>query len=117
MKAGEGRVLYVQGQVDVNALTRENAIVAVTASYVNPTTKEKEDVLGYVVGDIVSRGNQLAAAAIFGEGGILPNTIAEWIILIIVIGALVFLGRKIYVDLERKKVAKSNGPVPSNLPR
>jgi len=117
LKAGEGRVLYVQGQVDENALTRENAIVAVTASYVNPTTKEKEDVLGYVVGDIVSRGNQLAAAAIFGEGGILPNTIAEWIILIIVIGALVFLGRKIYVDLERKKVAKGNGPVPSNLPR
>lgn len=116
LKALEGKVLYLQGQVDENALVRENAIVAVTASYVNPTTKVKEDVLGYVVGDIVSRGNQLAAAAIFGEGGILPNTIAEWVILIIVIGALVFFGRKIYVDLERKKVAKGNGPVPSNLP-
>lgn len=111
--AGESRVLYIQGAVDENSQIRENVISSVAVSYKN-AKGEKEDVLSYVVSDIVSSGSKLAAAAIFGEGGIIPNTVAEWIVLVIVIGALVYIGRKVYLDLEKKKMIQN---APDNLPR
>jgi hypothetical protein len=54
-----------------------------------------------------SEDNSLAANAIFGDGSFLPNTLAEWLLLAILILLAVVLWRRIWVtDAQRNAPLK-----------
>ncbi len=105
LAAKETRTLFIQGRVANDAKDGDSALVVVSAKYTDPSTKKAEEAITYIVGQIVSaqHGNQLVAAALFGSNSFLPNTLFEWLLLVLVIGGLVFFGRKWYIDAHKKK--------------
>gem|GEM_PF-1433952 len=61
--------------------------------------------------------HSLAASALYGFMGFLPNTILGWIFLLILILAIVILARELYLDYTHKKsLGKVNASHIENLP-
>jgi len=93
-------IISIQAKVidsnDSNEKGNLSVVTNVVMTYVN-TNNIQEDVVAYIMNDI-SRNRSLFATSIFGDGGFLPNTLLGWLILIIVIGLLIYVGRLIYMQ-------------------
>lgn len=71
-------------------------VVTSTIVYTNPTTGAQEDAIAYAL-TTVTRDcpNLLGAASLFGAN-FWPDTLLEWLFLILIILALIVLGRRLY---------------------
>ena len=102
LESGDEEKVVISGSV-ANGVNKKDVLLATaTVFYPNPTTLAKENITAYVVNNVVEK-NLLPAASIFGNGGFLPNTLTEWLLLTGSIFALIYFGRKFYADLKAPK--------------
>ncbi|MCU0660475.1 MAG: hypothetical protein MUD00_02575 [Candidatus Pacebacteria bacterium] len=110
----------VEGKITIDATVLSGANVKdflltnVLMKYVNPLTKGQEEAIAYVINTVTNNNrNALGAASLFGNGSFLPNTVIGWLLLVLVLSGLAFLGRYIYVGQRRKAYIETT---PDNLP-
>jgi uncharacterized repeat protein (TIGR01451 family) len=102
LDAGDEEKVIISGTVDRSVSVKDVLLATATVFYPNPISKDKENVTAYVVNNVVEK-NLLPAASIFGNGGFLPNTLTEWLLLTGAIFALIYFGRKFYADIKAPK--------------
>lgn len=98
---GQGTV-QVRARVNTSAVIGNLAVTTATVVYTNTTTRAQEDAIAYsliTVSNDCPTTNNLGATA-FGIGSFFPSTLLGWLLLIVVILALIVLGRQIYKKKE-----------------
>ncbi len=91
----EGRV-RIRGRIISDAQLGELVVTTATVVYTNPSSRAQEDAIAYSLTTITDDcPNGFGASALFG-GSFLPDTLLEWLILILIILALIVLGRQLY---------------------
>ena len=94
-KGQEGQV-YLQAQIGSKAEGKD--LLVITALLVFSEEDGTQDqAIAYVLHNMKTgeKANLLGAAAIFG-GSFLPNTLAGWLIVILILAGLIFLGQHLY---------------------
>lgn len=98
---GQGTV-QVRARVNTSAVVGNLAVTTATVVYTNTISRAQEDAIAYslvTVSNDCPSTNNLGANA-FGIGSFFPNTLLGWLLLIVVILALIVLGRQIYKKKE-----------------
>ncbi len=93
---GQGTV-QVRARVNTTAVIGNLAVTTATVVYTNTITRAQEDAIAYslvTVSNDCPTANVLGANA-FGIGSFFPHTLVGWLLLILVILALIVLGRQI----------------------
>ncbi|HSE56826.1 MAG TPA: hypothetical protein VLB02_01945 [Candidatus Paceibacterota bacterium] len=97
LAAGEEGSIRVRGRVTDNSVVGDLIVTTATVVYTNPTTRAQEDAIAYSLTTVSDDcPNGFGAASLFGSGSFLPDTLIEWLLLILVILALMLLGRNLY---------------------
>ncbi|MCC7436847.1 hypothetical protein IT402_03185 [Candidatus Nomurabacteria bacterium] len=98
--AGGAGSVQVRAKVNTSAIVGNLAVTTATVVYTNTTTRAQEDAIAYSLVNISNdcpNVNTLGASAF---GLFLPSTLLGWLILILVILALIVLGRQLYKKKE-----------------
>jgi len=99
LQAGEQGTIVIHTRINDTAVTGNLAVTTASVVYTNPATFAQEDAIAYslitVSNDCPAAVNVLGASA-FGFTSFLPDTLLEWLLLILVILALIVLGRQFY---------------------
>lgn len=93
---GTGTV-QVSARVNSSAVIGNLAVTTATVVYTNTTTRAQEDAIAYsliTVSNDCPTNNNLGASA-FGLSSFFPSTLLGWLLLILVILALIVIGRQI----------------------
>ena len=93
---GQGTV-QVRARVNTTAVIGNLAVTTATVVYTNTVSRAQEDAIAYslvTVSNDCPSTNNLGANA-FGIGSFFPHTLVGWLLLIVVILALIVLGRQI----------------------
>ncbi len=102
LSPGEEGSITVRGRVTTDASIGDLIVTTATVVYTNPATHAQEDAIAYSLTTISKDcPNGLGANALFGDS-FLPHTLLEWLLLILIILALILVGRKLY---EKKPAA------------
>lgn len=109
-KDQEGKV-HLQAQIGSKAEGKD--LLVITALLVFSEEDGTQDqAIAYVLHNMKTgeKANLLGAAAIFG-GGFLPNTLAGWLVVLLILSGLVFLGQHLYKTKigKGKKVIDKGG--------
>lgn len=97
LEAGEEGSIRVRGRVTEGSVVGDLIVTTATVVYTNPTTRAQEDAIAYSLTTVSDDcPNGLGAASLFGSGAFLPDTLLEWLLLILIILALILLGRNLY---------------------
>ncbi len=94
---GQEGTIAIDAVVLSAARTKDFLLTNAVIKYTNPITTVQEEAIAYVINKVMKAANDLGAASIFGDGSFLPTTLVGWLLLILVIAALVYFGRKMYV--------------------
>jgi len=120
-KSGEAVI-----QIEITNKVKNEDLLAINALATFDTASGgTEDALAYGLLKVKREGNNLGAAAIFGDSSFLPDTLVEWIILVAALAALALLGREIYFrgakrggDVVGELMVPADLPVaPNSLPQ
>jgi hypothetical protein len=96
--AGGAGTVQVRARVNTSAVIGNLAVTTATVVYTNTNTRAQEDAIAYslvTVSNDCPTANNLGANA-FGIGSFFPSTLLGWLLLILVILALIVLGRQMY---------------------
>lgn len=102
LSPGESGTVMVRARVNNEAVRGNVAVLTAQVVYTNMVTRAQEDAIAYsliTVSDECPNQNVLGAS-VFGLGSFFPSTLLGWLILILIILALIVLGRQ----LSKKKV-------------
>ena len=105
-KSDEGSV-SLQGEILGKAARQELLVTTAVLVYSDPDSGAQEDVIAYALHNMEKNknGNLLTAAALFGGSGF-PNSLLEWIILILILIGFVLLGRMFYLKAQKDQGGK-----------
>jgi hypothetical protein len=95
--AGGSGTVQVRARVNSEAVIGNLAVTTATVVYTNTSTRAQEDAIAYALITVSTdcpSTNVLGASA-FGLGSFFPSTLVGWLLLILVILALIVLGRQI----------------------
>lgn len=96
LDAREEGTFRVRARVTREAVVGDLVVTTATVVYTNPATRAQEDAIAYSLTNVSDDcPNGFGANALF-SGSFLPDTLLEWLLLIILILALIVLGRKLY---------------------
>ncbi len=96
LEAGEEGTFRIRGRVTRDAVVDDLIVTTATVVYTNPTTRAQEDAIAYSLTTVSDDcPNGFGANALF-SGSFLPDTLLEWLLLILLILGLMVLGRKLY---------------------
>ncbi len=102
---GQQGTVQVRARVNTEAITGNLAVTTATVVYTNTVTRAQEDAIAYslitVSPDCPNAGNVLGASA-FGIGSFFPTTLVGWLLLILIILALIVIGRQLYKRREQQ---------------
>ena len=101
--AGGSGTLQVRARVNNTAVVGNLAVTTATVVYTNTNTRAQEDAIAYslvTVSNDCPNTNNLGASA-FGIASFFPHTLLGWLLLILVILALIVLGRQFYKKKEQ----------------
>lgn len=102
---GQQGTVQVRAKVNSQAITGNLAVTTATVVYTNTTTRAQEDAIAYslitISNDCPTTGTILGASA-FGLGSFFPRTLVGWLLLILVILALIVIGRQLYKKKENQ---------------
>jgi len=103
LQPGEQGHFFVSAKLLNNAQNKDLVVSTVRVAYTNPTTGAQEEAFGYALHKFqgCSIDTNLGAAALFGYG-FFPTTLFGWLLLILVILALILVGRMVYDKTIRK---------------
>lgn len=98
MKKDEDGELVING--DLVRTTEDTLVSTVVIAFTTPSGAQ-DDAIDYAVHDVVQNQNSsLAGLSLFG-GSFFPQTLGGWLLLILVILALVYIGRKLATQDKR----------------
>ncbi|HVY36061.1 MAG TPA: hypothetical protein VG982_02175 [Candidatus Paceibacterota bacterium] len=100
---GESGTMFVRGTVNNSAQTGALSVITASVVYTNTLTKAQENAIAYSLVSIANDCPNVLGASAFGFG-FLPHTLIQWLFLILIILALIVLGRHLYG--QRKKEAE-----------
>lgn len=117
LEINEEDEFFIDGEVIRKAIPRDLLVTDAVMAFENPSNGATEDATAYALITVRDRSN-LVGLALFGDG-FWPDTLIEWLLLIIIILALVYLARRLYegkrtVIVERNDLGNN---APNNLPR
>lgn len=95
LQAGVSGSVVVRARVNNEAIRGNVAVLTAQVVYTNTVTRAQEDAIAYSLVSISETCPNNLGANAFGLG-FLPNTLLGWLILILVILALIVLGRQLY---------------------
>ena len=103
LQPGEQGHFFVTGKMSALAQGKDLVVSTVRVAYTSPTTGAQEEAFGYALHKFqgCSTDTNLGAAALFGYG-FFPTTLFGWLLLILVILALILVGRMVYDRTMRK---------------
>lgn len=99
-----------------NSKVQDSDILITTAvmSYNLADSIENKDEIAYTTNHVIA-GTGLEANPLFGAN-LLPNSLLGWLALILVILALIIIGRKLYINYLAKNSRSANANQIDNLP-
>lgn len=103
VQPGQEGTVTVRTRVNANAIRGNLTVMTATVVYTNPITRAQEDAIAYSLITVSDECPTVLGASVFGFGSFLPNTLLEWLLLILVILALILLGRNLYKKREEQK--------------
>lgn len=103
VQPGEQGSVTVRARVNENAIRGNLTVLTATVVYTNPNTRAQEDAIAYSLITVSDECPTVLGASVFGFGSFLPDTLLEWLLLILVILALILLGRNLYKRKEEQK--------------
>lgn len=98
---GETGTVLVQGRINDQAVRGNLTVMTAQVVYTNPATKAQENAIAYSLVTISEDCPNVLGASAFGFGSFLPDTLLEWLLLILIILALIVLGRQLYKKKEQ----------------
>jgi hypothetical protein len=96
VQPGEQGSVTVRAHVNNTALPGKLAVITATMVYTNPVSHAQEQAIAYSLITISNDCPSVLGASAFGFAGFLPQTLLQWLLLILVILALVVLARMLY---------------------
>ncbi len=93
---GEEGTIVVHAEVNDNAIRGNLTVVTASVVYTNTQTRAQENAIAYATTNVSDDCPSSFGASVFGFGSFLPDTLLEWLILILVILALVMLSRQMF---------------------
>lgn len=103
VEAGESGTIIVHARVNSDAIRGNLAVTTASVVYTNSITRAQEDAIAYSLLTISDDCPNLLGASAFGFGSFLPDTLLEWLLLILVILALILVARQFYKKREENK--------------
>ena len=103
VQPGEEGAVTVRARVNENAIRGNLTVMTATVVYTNPVTRAQEDAIAYSLITVSDECPTVLGASVVGFGSFLPDTLLEWLLLILVILALILLGRNLYKKKEENR--------------
>jgi hypothetical protein len=97
---GETGTVLLRGKVNDSAIRGNLTVMTAQVVYTNTSTRAQENAIAYSLITVSEDCPNVLGASAFGFGSFLPDTLLEWLLLILVILALIVLGRQIYKKKE-----------------
>lgn len=94
VRAGEQGEVTLRARVNREAVVGNLAVATATVVYTNTISRAQEDAIAYSLITVTDDCPNLLGASAFGIWSFLPNTLIEWLLLILIILALVVLVRQ-----------------------
>lgn len=94
VRAGEQGEVTLRTRVNRQAVTGNLTVATATVVYTNTITRAQEDAIAYSLITVSDDCPNLLGASAFGIWSFLPNTLIEWLLLILIILVLVVLVRQ-----------------------
>ncbi len=101
IRAGEQGVVQLRARVNSEATTGNLAVTTATVVYTNTITRAQEDAIAYSLITVSNDCPNVLGASAFGLSSFFPNTLIGWLLLILIILALIVIGRQIYKKKEQ----------------
>jgi uncharacterized repeat protein (TIGR01451 family) len=101
----EQGTVTVRARVNDLAIRGNLSVMTATVVYTNSSTRAQEDAIAYSLITVSDDCPNLLSASVFGFGSFLPDTLIEWLLLILIILALIVVGRNLYKKKDEKKIA------------
>jgi hypothetical protein len=106
--------MSVKGEIERGAENKDVLVTTAVMTYESGKDNKKNELIDYATNRVKeNKETALAANSAYLESNkFLPNTLLDWLTLILVISGLVLVGKNLYKDLpspkpEKVKVAKS----------
>jgi len=99
-EGGEVKLKGIIGKVDKN---QDMLVITARLVYTHPDSRAQEDAIAYDTHNI-SRLSSQGAAAVGGYNKFMPDTLLEWLILILVIVGLIYFARKMYPPKNKNEL-------------
>ncbi len=96
LTAGESGSVVVRVRVNNEAVRGNVAVLTAQVVYTNTVTKAQEDAIAYSLITVSDDCPNVLGASAFGIGSFFPTTLLGWLVLILIILALIVLGRQLY---------------------
>ncbi len=100
---GESGTVTISARVNSEAVRGNLAVTTASVVYTNSLTRGQEDAIAYSLLTISDECPSVLVANTFGFGSFLPDTLLEWLLLILVILALILLARQFYKKKDENK--------------
>ncbi len=97
---GETGTILVHGRVNDLAASGTLTVMTAQVVYTNTITRAQENAIAYSLVTISNDCPNVFGASAYRFGSFLPDTLLEWLLLILVILALIVLGRQLYKKKE-----------------
>ena len=96
VRPGEQGTVQVRARVNNTAVVGNLAVTTATVVYTNTISRAQEDAIAYSLVTVSNDCPNVLGASAFGISSFFPNTLLGWLLLILVILALIVLGRQMY---------------------
>jgi len=103
LEAGDGGSFTVRTELARGADSGKDIVVTAYLMDTNSSTGAQEELVAYSVNKICRDNSLFPASAFFGGNGFLPDTLLEWLLLILTIFGLVALSRYFYARKKEKR--------------
>lgn len=103
VRPGEQGTITIHTRVNEAAIRGNLTVATASVVYTNTVTRAQEDATAYSLITVSDDCPNLLGASVAGFGSFLPDTLIEWLLLILVILALIVLGRHMYKKNEQPK--------------
>ncbi len=101
VRPGEEGTITIHARVNETAIRGNLTVATATVVYTNTVTRAQENAIAYALVTVSDTCPNVLGASVVGFGSFLPATLLGWLLLILVILALIVLGRQFYRKNER----------------
>lgn len=101
IRPNESGTIIVHARVNDSAIRGNLTVATTSVVYTNTVSRAQEDAIAYALITVSDDCPNILGASAAGFGSFLPSTLLGWLLLILVILALIVLGRQFYKKTDR----------------